>query len=98
MQPLLELRGLQAGYGAAHVLRDIHLFVEPGHITVLLGANGAGKSTLLRAISRMVWTRGSILLGGEDITRRSTEQVSRRGVAHVPDGRGTFSTLSVAET
>ncbi|GAA4338345.1 ABC transporter ATP-binding protein [Variovorax defluvii] len=97
MQHLLDLRGLQAGYGAAHVLHDIDLFVEPGRITVLLGANGAGKSTLLRAVSRMVWTKGTILLDGEDIAPRTTEQVARRGVAHVPDGRGTFSTLSVAE-
>jgi branched-chain amino acid transport system ATP-binding protein len=93
----LQLTGLHAGYGPTSVLHGIDLRVEDGGITALLGANGAGKTTTLRAISGMVRTRGEIRLGGDRIDGSRTEDIARRGVAHVPDGRGTFRELSVEE-
>ena len=97
MSRLLEIRGLVASYGAARVLHDVDLFVEKGTVTAILGANGAGKTTLLRAVSRMVHTTGQILWSGADIKGKSVEQVARLGIAHVPDGRGTFGSMSVAD-
>ena len=93
---LLEVRQLRAGYGAGEVLHGIDLAVAPGGVTALLGANGAGKTTTLRAICGMVRRSGDIRLGGEPIERAATEDVARRGIAHVPDGRGTFMELTVA--
>ena len=97
MTALLAAHGLHAGYGAADVLHGIDLAVAEGGITALLGANGAGKTTTLRAISGMVRARGEIRLAGERIDGCRTEGIARRGVAHVPDGRGTFRELTVEE-
>ncbi len=97
MPALLEAKGLRAGYGPTHVLHGLDFAVEDGGVTALLGANGAGKTTTLRAISGMIRTEGEVLLAGERITGRATEDIARRGVAHVPDGRGTFMELTVEE-
>src|SRR5690348_9097553 len=94
---LLEARGLHAGYGETRVLHGIDFAVEPGGVTALLGANGAGKTTTLRAICGMVHTSGEIRLGEERIDGKATEDIVQRGVAHVPDGRGTFVELTVEE-
>ncbi len=98
MAKLLEVRGLNATYGASRVLHGIDFDLEEGSITTLLGANGAGKTTTLRALcSMMVRTEGSITLGGKRIERMATEDIVRLGVAHVPDGRGTFTHLTTEE-
>ena len=97
MPALLEARSLHAGYGETRVLHGIDFAVEQGGVTALLGANGAGKTTTLRAICGMVRTQGEIRLGGERIDGMPTEDIVRRGVAHVPDGRGTFMELTVEE-
>jgi branched-chain amino acid transport system ATP-binding protein len=94
---LLEVSGLHAAYGATRVLHGIDFALEPGSITALLGANGAGKTTTLRAICAMVKVRGEIRFGGERIDGRSTEDIARLGIAHVPDGRGTFLNLTTEE-
>jgi branched-chain amino acid transport system ATP-binding protein len=94
---LLEVRGLQAAYGHIRVLHGIDFAMEKGSITALLGANGAGKTTTLRALCAMVKTEGEIRLDGERIDGRATEDIVRRGVAHVPDGRGTFLHLTTEE-
>ena len=94
---LLDVSGLRAGYGPVTVLHGIDLSVEAGGITALLGANGAGKTTTLRALSGMVRTAGRVLLDGVAIGGSKPEQVARRGVAHVPDGRGTLMELTVEE-
>ena len=97
MPALLEAKNLHAAYGETRVLHGIDFTVEEGGVTALLGANGAGKTTTLRAICGMVRTQGEILLAGESIQGASTEDVVRRGVAHVPDGRGTFMEMTVEE-
>jgi branched-chain amino acid transport system ATP-binding protein len=97
MPALLEAKGLHAAYGETKVLHGIDFSVEDGGVTALLGANGAGKTTTLRAICGMVRTQGDIILGGEAIAGMATEDIVRRGVAHVPDGRGTFMELTVEE-
>jgi branched-chain amino acid transport system ATP-binding protein len=97
MAALLEAKGLHAGYGPTHVLHGLDFQVQDGGVTALLGANGAGKTTTLRAISGMIRTQGEILLAGERIQGRATEDIARMGVAHVPDGRGTFMELTVEE-
>ena len=97
MAKLLEVNQLCASYGATQVLYDVDFTLEAGHITAILGANGAGKTTTLRALCQGVRTRGSILLNGQQLVGKSTESVVRMGVAHVPDGRGTFTGLSVEE-
>jgi branched-chain amino acid transport system ATP-binding protein len=97
MPALLEAKGLHAAYGETKVLHGIDFSVEDGGVTALLGANGAGKTTTLRAICGMVRTQGDIILGGKSIAGMATEDVVRRGVAHVPDGRGTFMELTVEE-
>jgi len=94
---LLEVRGLHAAYGETKVLHGIDFSVSEGGVTALLGANGAGKTTTLRAICGMVRTQGDVILGGEPINGMATEDIVRRGVAHVPDGRGTFMELTVEE-
>ena len=94
---LLEVSALHAAYGATRVLHGIDFALEPGSITALLGANGAGKTTTLRAICAMVQVRGEIRFGGERIDGRSTEDIARLGIAHVPDGRGTFLNLTTEE-
>ncbi len=97
MPRLLEVRALEAFYGATQALFGIDFDLEEGGITALLGANGAGKTTTLRALCQAVKTRGSIRFDGRPIEGRATEDVVRLGVAHVPDGRGTFGALSVEE-
>ena len=97
MASLLEVDGLYAGYGPTEVVHDLSLRIEEGTITTLLGANGAGKTTTLRALCKMIRTRGSIRFEGEAIDHLATEDIVRRGVAHVPDGRGTFGSLTTEE-
>jgi branched-chain amino acid transport system ATP-binding protein len=97
MPRLLEVKGLQAFYNATQALFGIDFGVEEGRITALLGANGAGKTTVLRAICQMVRSSGSIVFNGEELSGEATESIVRRGVAHVPDGRGTFTALTVEE-
>ena len=96
-ETLLQVRGLHAQYGPTRVLHGIDFEVRQGGITTILGANGAGKTTTLRAVCAMVRTQGEILLGGERIDGKATESIVRAGVAHVPDGRGTFMNLTVDE-
>ncbi len=95
--PLLEAVGLHAAYGDTRVLHGIDFAVAPGGVTTLLGANGAGKTTTLRAISGMLSTQGEIRFDGARIEGQPTETIARRGIAHVPDGRGTFMELTVEE-
>jgi len=97
MSKLLEVNKLCASYGATQVLYDVDFSLEAGHITAILGANGAGKTTTLRALCQVVKTSGSIEFDGQQLVGKATEAVVRMGVAHVPDGRGTFSGLSVEE-
>jgi branched-chain amino acid transport system ATP-binding protein len=97
MARLLEVKGLHAQYGPTEVLHGIDFGVEAGGITTILGANGAGKTTTLRAVCGMVRTRGEVTLDGQRIDGKATESIVRMGVAHVPDGRGTFVNLSVEE-
>ena len=97
MTKVLDVRGLHASYGATHVLHGLDFAVEEGGITTILGANGAGKTTTLRAVCGMVKTRGEIDFAGTRIDGRATESIVRLGVAHVPDGRGTFVNLTVEE-
>ena len=92
---LLELRDVHARYGQITALRGISLAVEEGQVVAILGANGAGKTTTLRAVSGTVRRSGEILFGGRSIGRRGPEDVARLGIAHVPEGRGTFAELSV---
>jgi branched-chain amino acid transport system ATP-binding protein len=94
---VLEVENLTASYGPTQVLNGVSFVLEGGQITTLLGANGAGKTTTLRAICQMVRTTGSVRLQGREMIGRATEDVARQGVAHVPDGRGTFTDLSVEE-
>ena len=94
----LEIRKVSASYGQSKVLHDISLRVGGGQVTTLLGANGAGKTTTLRAICNMlVRSTGEILFHGKRIDRKPTESIARLGVAHVPDGRGTFIHFTVEE-
>jgi branched-chain amino acid transport system ATP-binding protein len=94
---LLEARALHAGYGQTRVLHGMDFALENGAITALLGANGAGKTTTLRALCGLVKTRGEIRFAGERIDGCKTEDIVRLGVAHVPDGRGTFAHLTTEE-
>jgi branched-chain amino acid transport system ATP-binding protein len=95
---ILELRNVDAAYGQTQILKAVNLAVEARGITTLLGANGAGKTTTLRAIcNTIVRVSGEIRFDGERIDARATEEIVRLGVAHVPDGRGTFLDLTVEE-
>jgi branched-chain amino acid transport system ATP-binding protein len=94
---LLEVEDLHAGYGPVTVLRGISFAVEEAQTVALLGANGAGKTTTLRAICGTLRPRGHVRFAGEDIRGRPTERIVRLGIAHVPEGRGTFPTLTVEE-
>ena len=93
----LEARDLCAGYGGREVLRGVTLRVGAGEVVALLGANGAGKTTVLRALSGQIRSRGDLLVAGTPVTRRHPEHMVRLGVAHVPQGRGTFRQLTVAD-
>jgi branched-chain amino acid transport system ATP-binding protein len=97
MAPLLELRDVRAGYGQRAVLHGVSLAVPEGSIVSLLGANGAGKTTTLRAITSGVRWTGDIRFGGRSLHRMSTEDVVRLGIAHVPEGRGICTELTVDE-
>jgi branched-chain amino acid transport system ATP-binding protein len=97
MSALLELRDVEARYGPVKALHGISLSVDEGAVCAVLGANGAGKTTTLRAISGTVRSSGEIRLGGTSIGRRGPEATARLGVAHVPEGRGTFAELTVWE-
>ena len=95
--PLLELREVLARYGPIRALHGVSLTVDEGEVVAILGANGAGKTTTLRAICGMVRTAGEITFAGRTIARRSPEGIARLGIAHVPEGRGLFTELSVWE-
>jgi branched-chain amino acid transport system ATP-binding protein len=94
---LLELEDVEARYGPVKALHGVSLAVEEGSVVAVLGANGAGKTTTLRAISHTVHRSGEIRFAGKPLGRRGAEGVARLGIAHVPEGRGTFSELTVAE-
>ena len=95
--PLLELRAVGAHYGDRVALHDVSLSVEEGEAVALLGENGSGKTTVLRAVSGAVATSGEILYDGERSFHRTPESMARKGVVHVPQGRGTFATLTVLD-
>jgi branched-chain amino acid transport system ATP-binding protein len=94
---LLQVANLHAAYGPTRVLHGIDFSLEEGSITALLGANGAGKTTTLRALCGMVKTQGEVRFAGARIDGKATEDIVRLGIAHVPDGRGTFVNLSTEE-
>jgi branched-chain amino acid transport system ATP-binding protein len=96
-EALLEASDLQAFYGPSAVLHGLSFAIAEGGITTILGANGAGKTTTLRAVSGLVRTSGEIRFAGSRIDGKATEDVARLGIAHVPDGRGTFVNLTVEE-
>jgi branched-chain amino acid transport system ATP-binding protein len=93
----LSVQGLVAAYGPVQVLHGIDFVVEQGQTVVILGANGAGKTTTLRALTGMTKNSGSVVFDGADITSAKTDAIVRMGVAHVPQGRGTFSDETVEE-
>ena len=93
----LEASNLHAAYGQTRVLHGMNFAMEEGTITTLLGANGAGKTTTLRALCGMVRTEGEIRFAGQRVDGRATEDIVRLGIAHVPDGRGTFVNLTTEE-
>ncbi len=97
MAALLELNDVSARYGQVAALHGISLTVGEGEVVALLGANGAGKTTTLRAVSGTVRRSGDVILGGKRLTRSGPESVARTGVAHVPEGRGIFTQLTVWE-
>jgi branched-chain amino acid transport system ATP-binding protein len=97
MGALLQTRGLKGFYGPIEILHGLDLAVEEGGITALLGANGAGKTTILRALCAMIRREGDIVFAGAPMHARASEDVARLGIAHVPDGRGTFVDLTVEE-
>ena len=97
MTTVLAVKDLKAYYGQTQALHGVSFELLEGGITTLLGANGAGKTTTLRAICNMVRTEGDVLVDGRSIAGRATESIVRLGVAHVPEGRGTFADLTVEE-
>ena len=94
---MLKIQGLSAGYGAADVLHSVDFTVEQGTIVALLGANGAGKTTILRALSGLVPARGTIHFRGKVVSRCNAAQRVALGLAHIPQGRGTFGDFTVEE-
>src|SRR6186997_3377867 len=95
---LLEVKGLEVGYGGIRAVKGIDLEVEAGELVCLIGANGAGKSTTLRAICGLLPARaGSVRYAGEDTARLAVHELPRRGLVMVPEGRGIFPQLTVAE-
>ena len=95
---MFALENVTAGYGDTTVLRDVSIEVPAGEVAALLGPNGAGKTTLLRVASGLLRPRhGRVLLSGADVTRRSPNQLVKRGLCHVPEGRGVFPSLTVRE-
>ena len=97
MAALLELENVRARYGPVQALHGVSLEVDEGQIVAVLGANGAGKTTTLRAISNSVRREGSIRFAGKSVGRGGPDDVARLGIAHVPEGRGTFAELTVWE-
>ena len=97
MTTMLQVSGLDAGYGPIQVLRGVELHVDEGEVVVLLGANGAGKTTTIRAICQMVESKGSVNMGGTELVGMRPEKMATLGIAHVPQGRGTFPELTVEE-
>jgi branched-chain amino acid transport system ATP-binding protein len=95
--PLLDLAGVTAGYGHRRVLHEVDLNVEDHEIVAILGANGAGKTTTLRAISGAIHRTGTLLFGGQSLLGCGPADAARRGIAHVPEGRGTMGQLTVME-
>jgi branched-chain amino acid transport system ATP-binding protein len=95
---MLELRGIEAGYGEHTVLRGVSLTVQRGTVVAVLGPNGAGKTTLLRVASGLLKpSTGAVMLDGEDVTRTRPYARARRGLCHIPEGRGIYPTLTVRE-
>jgi branched-chain amino acid transport system ATP-binding protein len=95
---VLELRNICAGYGTGRVLENVNIVVPNGAVVALLGPNGAGKTTLLKVMSGLLRpTSGLLLLDGVDVTGASPFELARSGICHVPEGRGIFPTLSVAD-
>jgi branched-chain amino acid transport system ATP-binding protein len=97
MAAFLDVAKLHASYGPTRVLHGIDFSMDDGTITTLLGANGAGKTTTLRALCGMVKTQGQVSFAGERLDGKATEDIVRKGIAHVPDGRGTFVNLTTEE-
>lgn len=97
MSALLDVKDLHASYGAVQVIRGIDFRVDEGEVVVILGANGAGKTTTLRALSGMLKASGSVMLNGKETVGLDPAEIVRLGVAHVPQGRGTFTDLSVQD-
>jgi len=97
MSVLLSVHDLRAYYGQVQALHGLSFDLNEGSMTTLLGANGAGKTTTLRAICNMVRSTGGIQFEGKPLNGKSTENIVRLGIAHVPQGRGTFTTLTVEE-
>jgi branched-chain amino acid transport system ATP-binding protein len=97
MTAMLNVKDLRAYYGQVQALHGLSFSLNEGSLTTLLGANGAGKTTTLRAICNMVRSTGAIEFEGKPLSGRSTESVVRLGIAHVPQGRGTFTTMTVEE-
>ena len=97
-EPLLHVRGLQGFYGESHVLHGVDLDVFPGETVTLLGRNGAGKTTTLRAIMGILRRRqGTIRMGAVDLLATPPHRIARAGIGYVPEERGIFASLSVAE-
>ena len=94
---LLKVSNLSAYYGQIQALHAISFAMDEGSVTTILGANGAGKTTTLRSICGMVRTEGSVVMAGEEIRGRATEDIVRTGIAHVPEGRGTFTRVTTEE-
>jgi branched-chain amino acid transport system ATP-binding protein len=97
MSSILSVRGLEASYGALKVLHGLDFDIAEGGVTTLLGANGAGKTTTLRALCGMIRRSGSVEFDGKSVIKSKTEDIVRHGIAHVPEGRGTFGSLTVEE-
>jgi branched-chain amino acid transport system ATP-binding protein len=97
MTALLNIKALKAYYGQVQALHGLEFSLDEGSVTTLLGANGAGKTTTLRAICNMVRSTGAVEFDGASLSNRSTENIVRLGIAHVPQGRGTFTTMTVEE-
>jgi branched-chain amino acid transport system ATP-binding protein len=97
MSTLLEVKGLVAGYGGIPALHGVDFSLEEGGVTTLLGANGAGKTTTLRALCGMIRARGEANFAGKRLIGMQTEDIVRLGIAHVPEGRGTFTRMTVEE-
>ena len=94
---LLKVSNLSAYYGQIQALHAISFAMDEGSVTTILGANGAGKTTTLRSICGMVRTEGSVVMTGEEIRGKATEDIVRTGIAHVPEGRGTFTRVTTEE-